>query len=179
VLGQRRQGVVVETLAILVVICKWLVRREVVVERPRSRCPINLAVELVGDSWSLLVLRDIMFADRHGFGELHAGSAEGIATNILTDRLRKLVDAGLLTREPVPGHRQWGRYQLTESAMDLYPVFLAMASFSLRHLDPDRELASWAREMHAGGTEREDDVLAQIRRSNGLADVPSASQVVP
>lgn len=148
-------------------------------ERPRSRCPINLAVELVGDSWSLLVLRDVMFADRHGFGELHAGSLEGIATNILTDRLRKLVGAGLLTREPVPGHRQRVRYRLTESAMDLYPVVLAMANFSLRHLDPDPGLASWARELHAGGPEREEDVLAQIRQSNGLTDVPPARQVVP
>jgi hypothetical protein len=66
---------------------------------PRSDCPINAAVEVFGDRWSLLVLRDIVFGDRRYFRELQANSIEGIASNILADRLKRLVESGLLTRE--------------------------------------------------------------------------------
>ena len=65
---------------------------------PRSGCPINAAVEVIGDRWSLLVLRDIMFGNRRHFRVLQDGSEEGIASNILADRLRRLVLGGLLTR---------------------------------------------------------------------------------
>ena len=72
----------------------------------RSGCPINAAVEAFGDSWSLLVLRDVMFGNRRYFRELLAGSEERIASNILADRLKRLVSAGLLTREDAgPGRR--------------------------------------------------------------------------
>ena len=67
--------------------------------QPRSECPINAAVEAFGDRWSLIVLRDIVFGDRRYFRELQAGSIEGIASNILADRLKRLVESGLLTRE--------------------------------------------------------------------------------
>ena len=65
---------------------------------PRSGCPINATIEVFGDRWSLLVLRDIIFGDRRYFRELQAGSEEGIASNILADRLKRLVELGLLTR---------------------------------------------------------------------------------
>src|SRR3984885_11602618 len=84
----------------------------------RSGCPINAAVEAFGDSWSLLVLRDVMFADRRYFRELFTGSEEGIASNILANRLKRLVSAGLLTREDVgPGRR--AAYSLTEASIQL------------------------------------------------------------
>src|ERR1700755_3233993 len=77
-----------------------------VAEPARSGCSINAAVEAFGDSWSLLVLRDVMFGNRRYFRELLAGSEEGIASNILADRLKRLVSAGLLTREDAgPGRR--------------------------------------------------------------------------
>ena len=70
----------------------------------RSGCPINLTLEMLGDRWSLIVIRDMMFGDRRHFRELLAGSEEGIASNILADRLKRLVAAGLLTRadDPTP-----------------------------------------------------------------------------
>ena len=90
-------------------------------EQARSGCPINMAVEALGDRWSLLVLRDIMFGNRRRFRELLAGSEEGIASNILADRLKRLVAAGLLTRENTrPGQR--AAYSLTEPAIQLVPV---------------------------------------------------------
>ena len=66
---------------------------------PRSECPINAAIEVFGDRWSLLVLRDIVFGNRRYFRELQANSLEGIASILLADRLKRLVESGLLTRE--------------------------------------------------------------------------------
>ncbi|WP_327019628.1 winged helix-turn-helix transcriptional regulator [Arthrobacter sp. Soil762] len=75
--------------------------------RPRSGCPINAAVEAFGDRWTLIVLRDIVFGGKHSFRELHAGSLECIASNVLADRLKKLVVWGCSpgkTRGPASGH---------------------------------------------------------------------------
>ena len=69
----------------------------------RGRGADNATIEAFGDRWSLLVLGDILFADRRYFRELQAGSEEGIAANILADRLKRLVKLGLLTREDTRG----------------------------------------------------------------------------
>ena len=101
-------------------------------EPARSGCPINAAVEAFGDSWSLLVLRDVMFGNKRYFRELLAGSEEGIASNILADRLKRLVSAGLLTREDAgPGRR--AAYSLTEASIQLVPVFAQLGEWGLRH----------------------------------------------
>lgn len=101
-------------------------------DSPRSGCPINAAVESFGDRWSLLVLRDIMFGNRRHFRELQAGSQEGIASNILADRLKRLVQAGLLTRDDA-GRGQRATYSLTEQAIQLVPVFAELGAWGTRH----------------------------------------------
>ncbi len=78
---------------------------------PRSGCPINLTLELLGDRWSLIVVRDILFGNRRHFREMLTRSEEGIASNILTDRLSRLVEAGMLSRAADPSHRQKGDLQ--------------------------------------------------------------------
>src|SRR6266496_4064 len=108
-----------------------MVRCEVA-EPARSGCPINAAVEAFGDSWSLLVLRDVMFGNKRYFRELQAGSEEGIASNILADRLKRLVGLGLLTREDTRAGQR-ARYSLTEPAIQLVPVFAQLGSGRLRH----------------------------------------------
>ena len=108
-------------------------------EEPRSGCPINAAVEVLGDHWSLLVLRDVIFGDRRYFRELHAGSIEGIASNILADRLKKLVAAGLLSREDaVRGAR--ARYSLTEAGIQTLPIIFALGNWGLDWRDGTSEL---------------------------------------
>src|SRR3954468_13056464 len=107
----------------------------------RSGCPINLAVEVMGDRWSLVVLRDMMFGDRHYFRELLAGSQEGIASNILADRLRRLVANGLLWRSDDASHRQKIRYSLTEAGVQLVPVMAALGSWGRRHMPASHELS--------------------------------------
>src|SRR3954453_12318489 len=94
----------------------------------RSGCPINLAIEGLGDRWSLVVLRDVMFGNRHYFRELLSGSQEGIASNILADRLRLLVANGVLWRSDDESHRQKIRYSLTEAGVQLVPVMAALGS---------------------------------------------------
>lgn len=88
---------------------------------PRSGCPIDATIEMFGDSWSLFVLRDIVFGHRRHFRELRAGSEAGIASNILADRLKRFVAVGLLTREDARAG-QWTRYSLTEPAIQLVPT---------------------------------------------------------
>ena len=108
-------------------------------EPARSGCPINAAVEAFGDSWSLLVLRDVMFGNRRYFRELLAGSEEGIASNILADRLKRLVSAGLSTREDAgPGRR--AAYSLTEASIQLVPVFAQLGEWGLHHRPTTKRL---------------------------------------
>ncbi|MGH7637648.1 MAG: winged helix-turn-helix transcriptional regulator [Gemmatimonadaceae bacterium] len=90
----------------------------------RSDCPINFAVQTFGDSWSLIILRDLMFTDRRSYGEFLAAE-EGIATNILAARLEHLQTVGLITR------RDGGtRYGLTQKGLDLLPAMLDLIAWS-------------------------------------------------
>ena len=144
-------------------------------ERPpthRSGCPINQTVEVLGDRWSLVVLRDVMFGDRRYFRELLATSVEGIASNILADRLKRLVDTGLLTREDTrPGQR--ARYSLTEPAIQLVPVFAQLGSWGARHRPADPELGEAAVELEHGGPTLWHEIMAELRRSHLAAESPA------
>src|SRR3982074_2485062 len=99
----------------------------------RSGCPINLTLEVLGDRWSLIVIRDIMFGNRRHYRELLNRSDEGIASNILADRLKRLGGAGLLTKRDQPRHRQKAIYSLTEPAIQLVPLLAQMGAWGRRH----------------------------------------------
>jgi DNA-binding HxlR family transcriptional regulator len=131
-------------------------------EDPRSGCPINMAVEAFGDRWSLLVLRDVMFGNRRYFRELLAGSEEGIASNILADRLKRLVDAGLLTRaEARPGQR--AKYSLTEPAIQLVPVIAELGAWGVRHRDTTPRLRARAELLSNGGPKLWAEFMDELR----------------
>src|SRR5262249_35228527 len=110
-------------------------------EAHRSGCPINLTLEVLGDRWSLIVVRDIMFGDRRHYRELLTQSVEGIASNVLADRLKTLVKAGLLTRRDDPTHRQKAIYSLTEPAIQLVPLLVQMGAWGRRHTPASKELS--------------------------------------
>jgi DNA-binding HxlR family transcriptional regulator len=132
---------------------------------PRSGCPINAAVEVFGDRWTLLVLRDIVFGDRRYFRELQASSEEGIASNILADRLKKLVALGLLTREHTrPGQR--ARYSLTEPAIELVPVFAQLGRWGSRHRPTSPELRAGAELLEQGGPALWQQIMTELRRTH-------------
>jgi DNA-binding HxlR family transcriptional regulator len=104
---------------------------------PRSYCPINLGLEVFGDTWTLLVLRDLMFGGKRHFREL-LQSDEGISSNILADRLKRLIDRGILTKRDDPTHKQKAIYSLTERGIALLPVLLEIGAWSRTHLPETR-----------------------------------------
>nr|WP_217442754.1 helix-turn-helix domain-containing protein [Myxococcus sp. CA033] len=126
-------------------------RRLAVPHTKRSGCPINLTLEQLGDRWSLIVIRDVMFGNRCTYGELLAQSEEGIASNILADRLKRLTASGLLTRRSAPEHRQKGIYNLTEPAIQLVPLLAQMGAWGRRHTRPSKELSVRAELLEKGG----------------------------
>ncbi len=104
-------------------------------QRRRSDCPIHFGLEVFGDPWSLLILRDLMFKDRSTYTEfLHA--EEGIATNVLADRLAKLEEQGIVTAKRGSGNRRAVRYQLTAKGIDLLPMMMDVIAWSAKY-DPD------------------------------------------
>lgn len=144
----------------------------------RSGCPINLAVEVLGDRWSLVVLRDVMFGDRHYFRELLNGSEEGIASNILADRLRRLVANGLLARAGDDTHRQKIRYTLTEAGVQLVPVMAALGSWGRRHRPASHELSVRAELLEDGGPELWDRFMDELREQHlGVPRPPGTPSV--
>jgi DNA-binding HxlR family transcriptional regulator len=106
----------------------------------RSGCPINLGLEVFGDKWTLLIVRDIMYAGKRHFREFLA-SDEGIASNILADRLAKLVEAGVLTRAGDPAHKLKAIYSLTERGIELLPILAEISRWSRKYQPVDPELA--------------------------------------
>lgn len=101
----------------------------------RSPCPIAYALDLLGDRWTLLVVRDLALNGRRYFHQFEA-AGEGIASNVLADRLKLLVEAGIAekSRDPEKGSRRL--YRLTDKGVDLLPILLEMIVWSGKH-DPD------------------------------------------
>ena len=99
----------------------------------RSRCPIANSLDLIGDKWTLLVVRDLLLFGKRRYGELLA-SPEGIPTNILADRLRRLEEGGLVAKVPYPSRPQRHEYHLTEKGADLLPVLRALVEWANRHV---------------------------------------------
>lgn len=98
----------------------------------RSHCPINFGLEVFGDRWSLLILRDMVFRGKRTYGEF-LKSEEGFATNILASRLTHLIDAGLLRREPHASDGRSDGYLLTEKGLDLIPMLFEMVLWSAKY----------------------------------------------
>lgn len=116
----------------------------------RSLCPINLALEVVGDRWSLLIVRDLMFSGRRHYREL-LQSEEGISSNILAERLGRLVEAGVLSKADDPTHKQKAIYRLTPMGIDLLPVIAALGSWGRKYLPVTKRSAAVALSLDKGG----------------------------
>jgi DNA-binding HxlR family transcriptional regulator len=141
----------------------------------RSGCPINLTLEMLGDRWSLIVIRDIMFGHRRSFGDLLRLSEEGIASNILASRLAHLMEAGLLTRVADPAHRQKWIYSLTESSIQLVPLLAHMGAWGRRHAPASRELSVRAELLEEGGPRLWSAFMAELRSVHLGAPAPRRS----
>jgi DNA-binding HxlR family transcriptional regulator len=108
------------------------------VRNPRSHCPVSLALEAIGDRWSLLILRDLIMRGKRHYQDF-LNSEEGIATNILADRLARLERQGLISKFDDPEDKRQFRYSPTQKGLDLLPVIFEMARWSKKynpHIDP-------------------------------------------
>jgi DNA-binding HxlR family transcriptional regulator len=103
----------------------------------RSDCPVSCTLDLVGDKWSLLIIRDMMIFGKTTYNEF-LDSNEKIATNILNDRLIKLTNIGLIT---YTGSAKRKKYTLTKKGQDLKPVLEAIAMFGMKHFERSKEYA--------------------------------------
>jgi len=131
----------------------------------RSECPINAAVEVLGDPWAMLILRDIVFGHRRHFRELQHRSLEGIASNILSDRLKRLVAAGLL-RQQTAARGQRAAYSLTEAGIDAVPVMVALGTWGLAHSSGDPALRVRAEVLRDGGPEAVAKFMEELREEH-------------
>ncbi len=124
----------------------------------RSGCPVSISLEVLGDRWSLLIIRDLMVRGFRTFREFQQ-SGEGIASNILADRLRKLEKSGIITSEQGETDKRTVNYRLTEKGIDLAPVLLELLIWGARHEEtgaPCAIIESMARNREA--------ILAEVRR---------------
>jgi DNA-binding HxlR family transcriptional regulator len=129
----------------------------------RSGCPINLALEILGDKWSLIIIRDMVFGNKRHFRELLTHSMEGIASNILAERLKRLVGEGILSKSDDPSHKQKALYSLTEKGIDLVPVLAQMAVWGRHHLAVSEELGVRAEVLEKGGPSLWRDLADELR----------------
>ena len=106
-------------------------KRAAAVAPPRSRCPVSCTLDILGDRWTLLVVRDLVRGKRR-FAEL-VESAERIPTNILADRLKRLVSLGVVESRRYSDRPPRLEYQLTEKGEDLRPVLRAMVEWGIKH----------------------------------------------
>lgn len=139
----------------------------------RAGCPINNTLETFGDRWSLIILRDSMFGGRQRtFRSYLTESIEGIASNILTDRLKRLTANGMLTRSRDPGHKQRVVYSLTEKAI---PADGRHGQLGLAHTRPAADLATGAQVLEDGGPQLWSEFMDELRHIHLGAPRPDVS----
>jgi DNA-binding HxlR family transcriptional regulator len=129
----------------------------------RSGCPINLSLEVFGDRWSLIILRDMIFGGRRHIRELLNNSLEGIASNILADRLKRLLDLGMLTKADDPSHKQKAIYSLTEMSITLVPILAQLGAWGRVWLPVSEELSVRAELLEKGGPDMWNRFMDELR----------------
>ena len=129
----------------------------------RSGCAINLTLEVLGDKWSLLIIRDMMFGNRRHYRDLLTKSNEGISSNILADRLKTLLEQGIITRKDDPSHKQKGIYSLTEKGIELLPILAQMSAWGFKYLPVSEELGIRAQLLSEGGPKMWAEFMDELR----------------
>jgi DNA-binding HxlR family transcriptional regulator len=99
----------------------------------RSTCPLAAGLDIFGDKWTLLVVRDMLLHDRHRYNQLLAAD-EGIPTNILAERLKRLESRGIVRKQIYQRHPQRFEYHLTDKGRELEPVVRAIIAWGLKHV---------------------------------------------
>jgi len=130
----------------------------------RSDCPISFALDFIGDKWTLIVLRDLVFSRKRYFQQF-LDSNEKIASNILASRLKLLEKAGLVTREADPAHARRVIYAPTAKALDLTPVMLELLLWGTKHHSKANAPEQFVRR----AAEDRDALVAEIRAAHQIS----------
>ncbi len=136
----------------------------------RSDCPVNFAVETLGDKWSLVILRDIIFWGKRTYGEF-LRSDEKIATNILAGRLEYLEKEGLIAKSPHAADKRKDVYSVTERGIDLVPMFIEMIAWSARD-------AVWQSLEHNGTIQQRRFVERTVKTKNKAKLIEEVKEMV-
>ncbi len=136
-------------------------------------CPISCTLDILGDRWTLLIVRDLMFKGRKTYGEF-LQSDEKIATNILADRLRVLEEAGIVEKKAFPGNRVKNLYQLTPKGIDLMPTLVEIILWGDKYFEVPERVHRIAREI-CGDKNR----MAKRISKRLAADMETADRVIP
>lgn len=126
--------------------------------KKRSLCPIASALDIIGDKWSLLIVRDLVFEGKNTYGQYLRGD-ERIATNILADRLEWLEQAGIIMSKPHPDGRIKATFQLTPKGADLIPLIVDLVTWSDKYL----EISPQAKQMAKAIRADRDAVISMLR----------------
>lgn len=116
--------------------------------KKRSGCPISYSLDVFGDRWTLLILRDLILFGKQRFREF-LGSEEAIASNILADRLKRLEMGGIVTREPDPDDGRQRIYRATDKGRRLTPVLLELAAWGATHDEKSSAPSGFAQAFYA------------------------------
>ena len=112
----------------------------------RSNCPISTTLDILGDKWSLLIVRDLMFKGKHTYGEfLNAG--EGIATNVLADKLNQLECGGIIAKEAHPASKAKVFYKLTHKGIGLIPALVEIILWSEKYHQVHEQATTFAKQV--------------------------------
>lgn len=131
----------------------------------RSGCSINLALEVFGDKWTLLIIRDIMLGNKRHFREI-LQSDEKISSNILTNRLAMLEAQDIITKKSDASHKQKYLYSLTEKGIDLLPVIISVAAWSLKHEPVDEVSSKHTQHLIDGGDSLMNQFTEELREKH-------------
>ena len=129
-------------------------------QQRRSDCPINFSLETFGDMWSLLIIRDMVYFGKKTYGEF-LESDEGIATNILADRLAHLEGTGILIKKRHTTDKRKEVYFLTEKGLDLIPILLDLATWGAKHDPQTGAPQAWLAMVAAD----RDNIIQQVRET--------------
>ncbi len=131
-------------------------------KKQKSYCPQYLALEVIGDKWTLLIIRDMIISGKRYFGEF-LKSEEKIASNILTNRLRSLENEGIIYKKKDKEHRQKIIYLLTQKGIDLFPIIMENARWSLKYQPVDKNDAKMAKSILDGGTDKMKSIMEKLK----------------
>jgi DNA-binding HxlR family transcriptional regulator len=144
----------------------------------RSYCPINLSLEIFGDRWTLLILRDMMFGGKRHFREMLL-SDERISSNVLADRLKMLTEHRILTKKDDPTHKQKAVYSLTEKGIALLPIIVQIGAWGSRYVPSSKKLDGRSkeliRELQEGGSPVWNRLMSDLRATHLVGRTPRGS----